>query len=44
MDTTVEEISIKLKVSRQAIYNKIKLDEFKARITMIEGRPTLMMN
>lgn len=38
MDNTVEEVAIKLKVSRQAIYNKIKLDEFKDRITIIEGR------
>jgi predicted DNA-binding protein YlxM (UPF0122 family) len=38
MNYTVDETATKLNVSKQAIYNKIKLDEFKNKITKKHGK------
>jgi len=38
MNYTVDETANKLNVSKQAIYNKIKLDEFKNKITKKHGK------
>ena len=38
---TVEQSAIKLKVSRATVYNKIKLDQFKDKVIMMQGQTML---